>query len=71
MSQELSPFNKNVSRRLIYEGLCFIVSVIDSLGYDYMAQWRNDMMTWKVEMEKRYKWLGVNQRSYGYCPKCS
>lgn len=58
-----NDYNKNISIRLIYEGICFIVSVIDYLDYDYMTEWRNEMMNWKIELEKRFGWLGENDRN--------
>jgi len=71
MRKDEKEINRNISIRLIYEGICFIVSVMDHLDYEYMIYWRNEMMKWKVEMEKRYKWLGANQRNWNYCNKCS
>ena len=57
--------DKNVSLNLIYWGLHHLIWVIDKLGYGYMTDWRNEMCKWQVEIEKRYKWVGKNQRSYG------
>ena len=51
-------YDRNLRIRLIYEGLGFIVSVIDYLNFEYMYVWRNQMMRWKVELERRYNWLG-------------
>ena len=59
---------KNVSINLIYWGFQHLVWVMDKLGYDYMAEWRNQMCQWMIELEKKYKWVGENQRSWGTCP---
>jgi hypothetical protein len=47
----------NHAVRTIYEGLGWIVTLIDWLSYDYMIPWRNDIMKWRMELKKRYNWL--------------
>lgn len=59
---------KNITINLIYWGLHHLVWAIDRLGYDYMMEWRNQMCKWQVDLEKRYDWVGKNQRSWGCCP---
>jgi len=54
----------NVSLNIIYWSLQHIVWVIDKLGMDYMVDWRNQMCKWIIELEKKYNWIGENQRSY-------
>lgn len=60
-------YKKNVSINVIYWGFQHLVWVIDKLGYDYMTDWRNQICQWMIDMEKKYNWVGKNQRSWGTC----
>lgn len=55
---------RNMSLNLIYFGLQHLIWIIDKLGYSYMVDWRNQMCQWQIELEKKYKWLGKDIRSW-------
>jgi len=55
---------RNISLNLIYFGLQHLIWIIDKLEYDYMADWRNKMNEWQLELEKKYSWLGKDIRSW-------
>ena len=50
-------YNKNHAIRIIYNGFEWLVDIIDWLGFEYMIDWRNDIMKWRLELVKKYKWL--------------
>ena len=57
-------YEKNISINLIYWGLQHLIWIIDRLGFSYMVDWRNEMNKWQIELEKKYIWVGANQRSW-------
>lgn len=64
MKKEEKVYKRNVSINLIYFGLQHLIWVIDKLGYDYMVDWRNQMCSWQLELEKRYGWVAESVRSW-------
>ena len=53
-------YKANHAIRIIYNGFGWLVDIIDWHDYDYMTCWRNDLMSWRGDLEIRFKWLKNN-----------